>query len=147
MMKSVLGALQAKSFEHNREYCGYVGYDDDGLLMATPARRGRKGGCRPRDPYELATVIASYHTHGAYSESYTSEIPSADDIEADLSEGIDGWVATPGGRLWFIDTEDMVVSMICDLGCLPSDPDFVPGDIGKIADSYTYDQLLVKLEE
>lgn len=147
LMKQVLGGLQARSIAENREYCGYVGYDFDGALMATKARRGRKGSCRADAPDELETVLASYHTHGAYSSEYSSELPSGDDMEADEDEGIDGWVATPGGRLWFIDTEDMVASIVCDVGCLPSDPTFQPGDLGVIAPSYGYDELILKLDE
>ncbi|MEL6587917.1 MAG: hypothetical protein AAFQ50_14890, partial [Pseudomonadota bacterium] len=51
-------------------------------------------------------------------------------------------VATPGGRLWYVDTTDMIVRQICGLGCLPQDPDFVEGADGDIAISYTYQELL-----
>ena len=63
-------------------------------------------------------------------------------MEGDEDEGIDGWVATPGGRLWYIDTTDMVTFQICGIGCLPSDP-----DSGIIEQSYSYDDLVIKLDE
>jgi hypothetical protein len=54
-------------------------------------------------------------------------------MEGDADEGIDGYVATPGGRLWYIDTVDMVASQLCGIGCLPRDPKFVAGQNGEIA--------------
>ncbi len=68
-------------------------------------------------------------------------------MEGDEDEGIDGWVATPGGRLWYIDTTDMVTFQICGIGCLPSDPEFIAGDGGIIEQSYSYDDLVIKLDE
>ena len=68
-------------------------------------------------------------------------------MEGDADEGIDGYVATPGGRLWYLDTVDMVASQLCGIGCLPRDPKFVAGQNGEIVLSYTYDDLVIKLEE
>ena len=78
---------------------------------------------------------------------YNSEVPSGADMEGDEAEGIDGWVGTPGGRLWYIDTTDMITRQICGIGCIPSDPDFVRGDSGLIEQSYSYDELVIKLDE
>ncbi|WP_424944081.1 DUF4329 domain-containing protein [Aliiroseovarius crassostreae] len=147
LVKRIFAQLQPISIQKNREYCGYIGRDADGNLAFTKAKRGRKGTCAPNDPDELAVVTASYHTHGAYSPNYVNELPSAEDMEGDEAEGIDGWVATPGGRLWYIDTEDMVTSQVCGLGCLPMDPEFVEGDTGKILPSYHYKELVQKLED
>ncbi|MEO0851346.1 MAG: DUF4329 domain-containing protein, partial [Pseudomonadota bacterium] len=74
------------------------------------------------------------------------EVPSVSDMEGDADEGIDGYVATPGGRLWYIDTEDMVTYQICGRGCLPQDPAFTAFPDGWIAESYSYDQLVDYLE-
>ena len=41
----------------------------------------------------------------------------------------------------------MVTWQVCGIGCLPADPDFIAGDFGSIADSYSYDDLVVRLEE
>lgn len=147
LVKKVFAKLQPISIKANREYCGYIGYNASGKLVASNAKRGGKGSCLANDPVNLETVIASYHTHGAFSTRYANEVPSGDDMETDEIEGIDGWVATPGGRLWYIDTEDMVTSQICGIGCLPMDAKFRQGDMGKIAQSYNYDQLIEKLVE
>ncbi|MCK8462972.1 DUF4329 domain-containing protein [Aliiroseovarius sp. S1339] len=145
LVKKVFAKLQPISIRANREYCGYIGYDRSGKLVASKAWRGGKDSCQAGDPVNLETVIASYHTHGAFSSRYANEVPSGDDMETDEIEGVDGWVATPGGRLWYIDTQDMVTSQICGIGCLPMDAKFREGDMGRIAPSYHYDQLIEKL--
>lgn len=145
LVKKVFAKVQPISIKANREYCGYIGYTKDGKLAASKAVRGRKGTCLAADPTELEVVISSYHTHGAFSTRYANEVPSGDDMETDEAEGVDGWVATPGGRLWYIDTETMVTSQICGIGCLPMDANFKEGDMGEIAQSYSYDQLIRKL--
>lgn len=147
LARAVLSQLQPLSFANNIEYCGYIGLDDDGQLIASAATPGDEGSCLSEDPVEIAVITASYHTHGAYSPDYDSEIPSGDDVEGDEAEGIDGYVATPGGRFWFIDTTDLVISQICGIGCLPADPAFQPGDWGPIAQSYSYDQLIERLDQ
>ena len=147
LAKRVLAELNPVSIRDNREYCGYIGFDDDGRLAFSQPARGDLESCEPNDPDELAVIVASYHTHAAYSPDYYNELPSGEDVEGDEAEGIDGYVATPGGRLWYIDTEEMVISQICGIGCLPKDPDFVAGDLGIIAQSYEYDELVIKLEE
>ena len=86
LMKKVFAEIQPLSFKRNREYCGYIGYDFDGNLVASEARRGRKSSCRPRDPVELEVIIASYHTHGAYNNDEGSEVPSVEDMEGDEAE-------------------------------------------------------------
>lgn len=142
LVRSVLNQLQPLSFDANREYCGFIGYDDQGRLRAGRARGGGRDDCTPRLPVGLE-IIASYHTHGGFDPGADSEIPSVDDIEADEADGVDGWVATPGGRLWYIDTQDMVVSQICGLECLHSDPTFQQGLQGRIRQSYQYEELLI----
>jgi len=68
----------------------------------------------------LDIIFASYHTHGAFSPDYSSELPSGDDMESDEAEGIDEWVATPDGRPCYIDTTDMFAHQIPVL--LPEGP-------------------------
>ncbi len=147
LMRSVFAELNPMSFDENVEYCGYVGFTSDGELAVSPATRGDEGSCLSDEPENLELLVASYHTHGGYSPDYSSELPSGSDMEGDEDEGIDGWVATPGGRLWYIDTTDMVTFQICGIGCLPSDPAFIAGESGFIEQSYSYDDLVVKLEE
>ncbi|WP_186827117.1 DUF4329 domain-containing protein [Shimia ponticola] len=140
--RATLGALQGPSFEENREYCGYLAYDADENLVATPASTGDRDSCAYDGPEDGYVMVLSYHTHAAFDPDYASEVPSVSDIETDEDEGIDGFVATPGGRLWYVDTTDMIVRQICGLGCLAQDPDFIEGADGEIAISYTYQDLL-----
>lgn len=146
LIRQVFAQLQPISFRENVEYCGYLGLDPDGRLVASRATRGDEGSCMADDPANIAVITTSYHTHGGYSPDYVAEVPSGDDMEADEAEGIDGWVATPGGRLWYIDTEDMIARQVCGIGCLTADPRFVAGDLGPIAQSYGYRDLVHLLD-
>ncbi|MEO0677223.1 MAG: DUF4329 domain-containing protein [Pseudomonadota bacterium] len=139
---AALSALQGPSFDQDREFCGYLAYDVDGALVATPATTGERDTCLYDGPEDGYVMVLSYHTHGRFSTDFAAEIPSVSDIEADEAEGIDGFVATPGGRLWYVDTTDMIVRQICGIGCLPVDPRFIEGDAGPVAQSYTYQELL-----
>jgi len=141
LAKAVLAPLQEISFEENREYCGYLAYDAKGALVATPPTEGDHESCGWEGDQDELTLIISYHTHAAYDPEYGSEWPSVTDIEGDEAEGVDGFVATPGGRLWYVDTTDMIVRQICGVGCLPSDPNFEPEPDG-VEISYTYQELL-----
>lgn len=147
LVKATLSDLQVVSIAQNVEYCGYIGFDANDDLIATAPTRGDEGSCLADDPDALEIIIASYHTHGAHSPDYFNEVPSGDDMEGDADEGIDGYVATPGGRLWYIDSVDMVASQLCGLGCLRADPAFDLSDDPEVAESYLYDDLVVKLAE
>jgi hypothetical protein len=68
-------------------------------------------------------------------------VPSPEDVYSDSDEGLNGYVATPGGRFWFVDGRNETVSLICGIGCLPSDPEFVPGLWGQIRSFYTIEDL------
>ena len=136
-----LDALQRQSFRSNREYCGYIGVNAQGELEATPARRGRSDRCRPKRPPSHLQVLASYHTHGAYSDWMESEAPSYDDLLADIEEGVDGYIATPGGRLWFNDTRQQAAILLCDDGCLESDPAYRSHHDDFIERYYTLEEL------
>ncbi len=146
LMRDTLNALNKQSFAEGIEFCGYVGFGFDGNLAISPPTRGDESSCLSDDPDNLDLITASYHTHGDFSTEYSSETPSGDDMEGDEEEGIDGWVATPGGRLWYIDTTDMVTFQVCGIGCLAQDPDFIEGDDGLIEESYSYDELVERLE-
>lgn len=139
--KAVLASVQARSIALNREYCGYLGLDESGEFASGPVTRGSLDECTPVWPEDIE-VLASWHTHAGYDSGAWSEVPTVIDIEADEDDGVDGYVATPGGRFWFIDTTDMVVSQLCRGPCMMVDPRFVKGSEGEIAQSYTYRQLL-----
>lgn len=143
LVKQIFAQIQPLSFKNDREYCGYLARKPDGTLTATPAKKGQRDSCEPRAPKDDDwLIVASYHTHGAFDMDVPAEFPSVTDIEADEDEGIDGYVATPGGRLWYVDTTEMAVGQICGIGCLEQDPNFEAGLDGTIAQSYTYRQLL-----
>ncbi len=143
--REVLADLQVKSFEKHREYCGYIGYDETGVMVATPAVSGTRDGCSAPFPRNVA-VTASYHTHGDYDHGYFNEIPSDVDMAGDKQFYMNGYVATPGGRLWYIDSQLMVTHQVCGVGCLPVSDGFRKGSKGDIAESYTYEALVEKLE-
>lgn len=147
LVKLIFTTLQPISIAKNVEYCGYVGFNADGQLTHSQPTLGDEGSCLADDPTDIEIITASYHTHGAHSPDYFNEVPSGDDMEGDADEGIDGYVATPGGRLWYIDSVDMVASQLCGIGCLFADRAFVQGEGGVIADSYSYDELVIKLAE
>lgn len=138
--------LQPVSFRKEREYCGYVGRYPDGTLGATEAEAGTQASCLPVWPSDMV-VIASYHTHGTFDIGYFNEVPSDVDMAGDRSLGINGWVATPGGRLWFVDSKDNQSRLVCGIGCLPMAPRFYKGINGTIEKAYTYDELVQKLGE
>lgn len=136
--------LQAISFAKRREYCGYIGRDGEGLLIATEPVPGNRDSCAPEWPHGLE-VIASYHTHGAFDFAYHNELPSDTDMLNVRALGVNGWIATPGGRLWHVDSERMVAKQVCGVGCLPVAPNFYKSQAGDIAKVYTFDELLERL--
>lgn len=121
-VRQTLNSVQAASFTQDLEYCGYIGLDAMGRYVATPPDQGRMARCEADWPGDDFAVIASYHTHGAWSHELDSEVPSYDDMVTDITERIDGYVATPGGRMWYIDAEGRIARQICGRGCLISDP-------------------------
>jgi hypothetical protein len=139
--KAMLNGVQAASFAANREYCGYLLLTLDGQLAATSAAQGRMSSCRANLPPEGHLIVASFHTHGAFDYDTPAEFPSVGDVEADQAEGIDGYVSTPGGRLWFVDGTDLLVSQLCSVGCMIQDPNFQAGLDGVIKVSYSVEEL------
>ncbi len=145
-VKSVLSQLQDLSFKEDREYCGYIGLDRSGRLKSSVAYKGRMDSCDAQFPEDI-DVVASFHTHGSFLEDAAAEVPSVNDMEADEEEGVDGYVSTPGGRLWYIDTTDMITFQLCGIGCLKKDPKFVQGVDGEVLQSYTYEELIERENE
>ena len=142
--RKILTELQPLSFQKHREYCGFIGYNNNGELVATPATAGTQASCGAAFPDDLA-VVASYHTHGAFDHGYFNEIPSDIDMESDGEFLLNGYVATPGGRMWYIDGREQVTWQICGTACLPVSPGFYKGVNGDIAQEYTFDGLRAKL--
>jgi len=140
-MKAQLNAIQPRSIAEDREYCGYLGTLPNGDFAISPPKRGAPAGCTPANPPANLRIIASYHTHAAYAPRYDSEVPSATDLEGDISEGINGYVSTPGGRLWFTDGATRGTTQLCGVGCLASDPRFRPDTNNPVRQSYTLSAL------
>lgn len=141
LARAVLAQIQERSIANRREYCGMIGRDATGRLVLGKVRKGSAGACRPpRDPAGFIAV-ASFHTHGAYDPDYDNEVPSVGDVLSDMKEATDGYIATPGGRLWFVDRRDGTVRLLCGPGCLPVDPDHVPDPDLPVRDTYTLPAL------
>ncbi|MDX8348711.1 DUF4329 domain-containing protein [Cognatiyoonia sp. IB215446] len=141
---SVLNDLQTRSIAESREYCGYIFETEDGRLAATPANRGAEDYCDL--PAPDADVIASYHTHGSFSAEYDNEVPSVDDVTSDFEAGIDGYISTPGGRIWLVDYSDQIARQLCSAGCVISDPQNDPANSGFIPQSFTLSELRERFE-
>lgn len=129
-----LDGIQPRSFAENVEFCGYYGLDRDQQIASTPPTRGDADGCLPEEaPYDWE-VLASWHTHGAYTQDADIEVPSLDDLLGDIAEGIDGYIATPGGRIWLNLYEERTAVLMCGPGCIAADPRyrdcaaFMPGE-------------------
>ncbi|SHI97875.1 protein of unknown function [Wenxinia saemankumensis] len=140
-VRDILTELQRVSFRENREYCGYIGLDPSGRLMRTDLSAGVEAGCAlPVIPSGMR-ALASFHTHSTYSPLYASEFPTTQDMRSDSALGVDGYISTPGGRLWYVDSDTMTVRQICGRGCLPQDPNYRPEDDGPVRPQFTFDEL------
>jgi len=137
--------LQSHSFAKESEYCGFLGRGANGRLRVTQPLQGNRDSCRLEWPRDME-VIASYHTHGTFDFTYQNELPSDVDMLSDQQLGVDGWIATPGGRIWHIDSKRMVAAQVCGTGCLPIAPNFYKAQAGDIAATYTYDELVERLQ-
>ncbi|EPX79424.1 hypothetical protein thalar_02249 [Litoreibacter arenae DSM 19593] len=140
--QQVLTGLQSRSFSTGREFCGLLGRNADGAIISTHPRKGSADNCQPHEFRTPGVVpLASFHTHGAYDHDADSEVPSYEDLRADMEEGLIGFIATPGGRLWVNLPKQGMSRQLCGLRCLPQDRYFQQGDWGLIRDKYTLRQL------
>ncbi|MEM1429528.1 MAG: DUF4329 domain-containing protein [Pseudomonadota bacterium] len=146
LVMSFMQSIQRRSFELNAEHCGYIVRDDAGHLRMTGPYLGEEASCLAPWP-AWAEPVASWHTHGAFDPDAYNELPSGIDVETDAEEGIDGWIATPGGRLWHVDGANRVSVLVCGRGCLPADPAYDPAATGEIAQRYEFEDLLDRLGE
>ncbi len=141
LARSLLRDMQARSIRESREFCGMIGIDASGRYVVGPISRGTAARCTFRRPRTAERIVASFHTHGAYLAGYDNEVPSIIDLESERSQGLRGYVATPGGRFWLVDGVRSQVSLICGPKCLPWDPRFDDGELERIRKSYSRDQL------
>lgn len=140
--KAELDALQRPSFADDKELCGIIFETSDQELGVSRPTSGDEASCDISYFDEPGMVpIASIHTHGKYSPRYDGEVPSIVDIESDIATGMDGYVATPGGRFWHIDHTTGKASLVCGVGCITQDPNYVPCGEDRIASTYTIEDL------
>lgn len=138
--------MQQRSIADRLEYCGLFGRDGNGDLSATLAARGDADSCQPGDAPAGFEVIASWHTHGAYDRDADTEVPSWDDLDSDIEEEIDGYIATPGGRLWFNDAAAEKSILLCGEGCVAADPAYRPCPAFPPGTGHTLDSLKSRAE-
>ena len=148
--EAALSNAQNLSLLNNREYCGYIAFDGKDRLRFTAPLKGDVESCTPPEvPYSWE-LIASYHTHGALNPQVPDvsyELPSGDDLRGDMDEGIDGYLATPGGRFWFIDTYDEMVIMLGGVGYFQPDSLFEQDiECGPRAE-HTFEQIFMMEDE
>lgn len=139
--RTFLDSIQPRSIRERREYCGYFFVDMSGQLQATTPRAGTFASCSMPAPHVGQGIIASYHTHSAYGAGYDNEVPSVVDLMSDFEFGIDGYVSTPGGRVWFVDFQTRSTRQICRAGCVFSDPGYVPDRRDTILAAYDLNGL------
>ncbi|MEM7724262.1 MAG: DUF4329 domain-containing protein [Pseudomonadota bacterium] len=121
-VRGLMESMNALSVRFDREVCGFILREPDGTYSSTKVSWGGHASCASLPLEEGVTVVSSWHTHAAYSVNYDNEVPSIQDVEGDIRFGVNGWVGTPGGRLWFVDSKTETIRVVCDLDCLPSDP-------------------------
>jgi hypothetical protein len=143
-VKAFFEQLQPKSIKANREFCGYFGLDANDNYVATRPKRGQRDGCFPPEPPAHLSIFASYHTHGAFHLDFDTEVPSEMDIRADTEEEVDGYISTPGGRIWFIDTlaNPVRAQLVCGAQCVTYDKNYRDTDLPKIRKTYTLKQII-----
>jgi Domain of unknown function (DUF4329) len=143
---SHLDTVQEKSFKDGHEYCGLIFYNRAGELKVSKEKKGQIDSCVPDDVSEEFNIIASYHTHGSANLDADTEVPSYDDLDADIEEGINGYIATPGGRLWLNNAKIQKSIMLCGKGCLKADSRFVECMAIFPEKEYTLDSLVSREE-
>lgn len=141
---ALMEAMNQLSVRFDREVCGFILRDTEGKYRSTKVSWGTPASCAslPLRPGEEA--VSSWHTHAAWALGYDGEVPSTTDVERDMSLGVNGWVATPGGRLWFIDGTTGHMHQVCGRGCLPVDPGFVPEEHGPVPDALSLNALYAR---
>lgn len=140
----LMESMNALSIRFNREVCGYVLRHANGAYSSTKASWGGQASCASLPVEDGFVVASSWHTHAAWDPAYDGEVPSIQDVEGDMRMGVNGWVGTPGGRLWFVEGQTGTIRQICGRGCLPVDESFGDEDFGPVGESYTLDGLYAR---
>lgn len=140
----LMESMNTLSIRFNREVCGYVLRHANGAYSSTKVSWGGPASCASLPVEDGFVVASSWHTHAAWDPAYDGEVPSIQDVEGDMRMGVNGWVSTPGGRLWFVDGQTGSIRQICGRGCLPVDENFGAEDFGPVSESYTLDGLYAR---
>lgn len=140
--RSTLASLQERSIANNQEYCGVIFEDERGNLQTSKIYEGERATCDLDWGVPLGNhVVASFHTHGGYDADFDSEMPSVEDLANDIDARIEGFIATPGGRIWHVGWKNEAVTQLCGEGCLKQDPRYDDAQEERIALTYTFDDL------
>ena len=113
--------FKTDQFEITSNIVGFFGFDRSGKLGATRATRGDTHSCESKEAPAKFEIVASYHTHGAFSTEDESELPSSDDLLVDFDAHTDGYIATPSGRVWLNVVEEEKSVQLCGPGCVRAD--------------------------
>ena len=140
----LMESMNALSIRFNREVCGYVLRHANGAYSSTKVSWGGNASCASLPVEDGLEVASSWHTHAAWDPAYDGEVPSIQDVEGDMRLGVNGWVGTPGGRLWFVDGQNGNIRQVCGRGCLPVDENFGAEDFGPVGETYTLDSLYAR---
>lgn len=140
----LMESMNTLSIRFNREVCGYVLRHANGAYSSTKVSWGGQASCASLPVEDGFVVASSWHTHAAWDPAYDGEVPSIQDVEGDMRMGVNGWVGTPGGRLWFVDGQTGNIRQVCGRGCLPVDENFGAEDFGPVGESYTLDGLYAR---
>jgi len=141
LVQAMFRSVNAQSITYDREVCGHVLRSPAGRLEIGKVSWGGPASCAMTPPAAGYQVVSSWHTHAAWAEGYDNELPSLIDVEGDMALGIDGWLATPGGRLWFIDGQSGEIHQYCGPECLPADPNAQMDARGPVDKHYTLSEL------
>ncbi|MDH3580962.1 MAG: DUF4329 domain-containing protein [Hyphomicrobiales bacterium] len=108
-----LVSIQERPIEENREYCGYIVIDRNNDISVAGPNSGGRTYCKTPIVYKPDIIKVSFHTHGAFDRELRTEIPSLLDFDSVKSEGVDAFIGTPGGRVWHLDYETEIASILC----------------------------------
>lgn len=99
-----LQEVNPRSVRENREYGGSIYRHGDGTYSSTKPIKGTNDSVA-FNPITIVprgtTATAYYHTHAAYDPRYASEVFSRQDIRFLRFWRLDGYLATPAGRMWW----------------------------------------------
>lgn len=143
-----LGAMQQRSFSEKVELCAIIFEDSEGKLQSSEVRAGDEATCDLSyfDEPGMAP-LATIHTHGPFDPDYDSEVPSTIDLEGDIESGMDGYIATPGGRVWRTDWHQERAALVCGEGCLAQDPAYRACPDDSVKTRYTLPELAARARQ